>query len=662
MWIEIDIETQGEDVRISGRGSRGERPAPYTLGAEGGFDALSTFASKVGRAVRQGKPLDQAVVEIAQRIHESVFQGELRDVISRLTEASKDERLLVRLFVQDKSLQAVPWEALCKPGTAEGFLGTNPRLLMARGVHSSEPWEPREVRGAVRVLAIGPGSEVRTVDVLKEALAASIETGEIEWLEPIVGPDISAKVLYDRLRRGKTPHVVHFIGHGSVDMSGKPVLRLADDADGDEVWITAEALARELSASFYEELRLVVLEACEGAKGGALGSAAEILAKAGADAVVAHLWPVRAETARVCSAELYQSLTRAEQTQGDIGASLAAVRRTLLAQSSEAFSPVLYLRGSDSVLFNFEGRRVTKPRGKQKARNLAPALQALLEHPFTLVLGDIDEDRVALQKEFGQFLEENGDKPPEGATLSSITQRCALRFGQEVLHSLFQQALSATLSAPPPPIIDAFARLLLPGVHVTLLWRPYLERALAEKQSGRTIYAIQPSLGSGKPRIVKRAAGTTVWKMEPVMPKRFDVDNDIVILRPYGGYSAELRPIFSQPLLTEDDHFDGFVGTEGFRPPSWMEELLARPRIQPSLFLGLSSLDVRHRVFLRWLYDRRPAPKDSLAILSTQADPHEVEIWEGGAGLPGSGRIAAITEEPQQLAPLLDAYDRGGGA
>jgi len=662
MWIEIEVDAQGEDLRITGRGSRGERPAPHTLTADEGFNGFSSFASKVGRAVRQGKPIDETAVTLAQSLHEAVFRGELRDVTQRLVEASKEQPLLVRLFIQDKSLQAMPWEALCRPGTTEGFLGTNHRLLVARGVRSSEPWEPREVRGAVRVLAIGPGAEARAVESLRQALTATIEAGEVEWLDPIVGPDISAKVLFDRLRRGKTPHVVHFIGHGAIDMAGKPTLRLADDSDGEEVWITAEALARELSASFYEELRLVVLEACDGAKTGALGSAAEILGQAGADAVVAHLWPVRAETARLCSSELYKSLTGADRSSGDIGASIAATRRTLLAQSAEAFSPILFLRGSDSVLFNFEGRRVTKPGAKRQMKNLAPALHALLENPFTMVLGDIDEDRVALQKEFSQFLEDNGDKPPEGASLSVITQRCALRFGQEVLHSLFQQALSATLSAPPPPIIAAFARLINPGVHMTLLWRPYLERAVAERQPNRTIYAIQPSLGSGKPRIVKRAAGTTNWKMEAVMPKRFDVDEDIVILRPYGGYSAEPRPIFSQPLLTEDDHFDGFVGSEGLRPPSWMEELLARPRIQPSLFWGLSSLDMRHRLFLRWLYDRRPAPKDSLAILAPTADPHENEIWEGGGGLPGSGRVAAINEDSEQLAPLLEGFERGGNA
>jgi hypothetical protein len=93
-----------------------------------------------------------------------------------------------------------------------------------------------------------------------------------------------------------------------------------------------------------------------------------------------------------------------------------------------------------------------------------------------------------------------------------------------------------------------------------------------------------------------------------------------------------------------------------------MEELLSRPRIQPGLFTALSVLDFRHRMLLRWLYDQRPAPKDSLAILSPGVDAGEAEIWDSGGGLPGTGRIAAITEDPEQLAALLDAIDVGGAS
>ena len=661
MWLEIDVEANGEEVRVGGRGSRGERPSARTLAPDQGLDALQTFANKVGRAVRAGKALDPLLIEAAQAIHGEVFKGDLRDIIVRMSEATKEGRLLVRLFIHDRSLQAVPWEALCRAGTTEGFLGTDPKMLVARGVSSPDPWQPREVRGAVRVLAIAPGSDERALIALREALGPSIDAGEVEWLDPIAGPEISPRALYDRLRRGKTPHIVHFLGHGGIDMSGRPSLRMADDEDGEEVWITAEALARELSASFCEDLRLVILEACEGAKAGALGSAAEIVSKAGADAVVAHLWPVKADVARTCSAEIYRSLTGATAALGDVGASVAAARRTLLATSAEAFSPILYLRGSDSVLFNFEGRRLSKPGGKRKSRSLAPALQELLERPFTTVVGDLDEERSALRDELVRFMEENGDKVEEGSPLSTLTQRCMLRYGQEVLHSLFQQALTATMQAAPPPLMAALGRLTPPGLHITLLWRPYFERAIAEKQPGRTIYAIQPSISGsgGKPRVVKRAAGTTVWKMEPLMPRRFDTENEIVVLRLYGGYSPEARSIFSSPVLTEDDHIHGLLGAEGLRPPSWLEELLARPRIQPGLFVGLSILDWRHRMLLRWLYDQRPAPNGSLAVLALNADPSEPEIWDTGGGLPGTSRIAAIREDQDHLALLLDDVEPG---
>ncbi|AUX45928.1 uncharacterized protein SOCE26_074300 [Sorangium cellulosum] len=654
MWLELELDTKGEEVSVSGRGSRGERPPAHFLPPDDGLAALQSFANKVGRAVRSGKSLDASVVETAQALYQAVLQGELRDVLVRLGEASKDRPLLMRLFARDRALQAIPWEALCKPGTSEGFVGTDPKVLLARGVMSSEPWEPRVVRGAVRVLAIAPGSDERALAALREALGPSIDAGEVEWLDPVSGPDISPRVLFDRLRRGKSPHVLHFLGHGGIDMSGRPVLRMADDEDGEEVWMTAEALGRELSASFCAELRLVILEACEGAKAGVLGSAAELLAKAGADAVIAHLWPVKADVARTCSAEIYRALTGADRGQGDVGASVAAARRTLLSRSAEAFSPILYLRGADSVIFNFEGRRVAKPSAKRRSNNIAPALQALLEKPFTLVLGDRDEDRDVLVREITEFMRENGEEPPESMPLVALAQRCRLLYGQEVLHAIFQQASSSAL-ATPSPLVYALGRLVPPGVHFTLLWHPHLERAIAEKQPDRTIYLIQPSQlrSTIKPRVVKRAAGASAWKMELGMPARFDFSNDIVVLRMYGGYSPEPRPVFSPPLLTEDDHVLGFLEAGG-RPPTWLEELLARPRILPGLLVGLSILEIRHRMQLRWLYDNRRAPKDTLAILTPADGPRDPEFWESGDVLPGSGRIAPIVEDPTQLAALLD--------
>jgi hypothetical protein len=315
------------------------------------------------------------------------------------------------------------------------------------------------------------------------------------------------------------------------------------------------------------------------------------------------------------------------------------------------------------VIFNFEGRRVTRPGGKRKSKTLAPALQSLLEKPFTLVLGDAEEDRATLRRALEEFMHANGDDGAIGLPLGVLTQRCALQFGQDVLHSLFQQALQGAQKLPPSPLA-AVMRLIPSGVHISLMWQPFLERAIAEMQPNRTIYAIQPSLVSsgGKPRTVKRAAGATAWKMEPMIPKRFDLENDIVVLHMYGGYSPEPRPIFSQPLLTEDDHIHGFLGTDGFRPPDWMLEILAQPRSRPGWFVGLSVLDMRHRMLLHWLYDQRPAPEGSLALLQPSSDPKEPEIWNNGSGLPGTARIAVVTEDLEQLAPLLLDNAAAGGA
>jgi hypothetical protein len=234
-------------------------------------------------------------------------------------------------------------------------------------------------------------------------------------------------------------------------------------------------------------------------------------------------------------------------------------------------------------------------------------------------------------------------------------QHCAMRYSVDVLHSIFQTATLEQMQGPPPPFAEAMGRLVPPGVHITLLWQPHLERAIAAAQPQRTIYVIQPSLrSSGKARVIKRPAGAAAWKMEAAMPGRIDFNNDILVLRIYGGYSAEARPIFSQPLLTEDDHL---FSLKNF---GWLEELLSQPRTRPGLFAGLSLRKWRHRMLLRWLYDERPPPKDSLALVSPVADPNEPAIWDSGGWLEGAGRVAVVTEELSQVAALLlDAAAEG---
>jgi hypothetical protein len=664
--MDIELTLDADTLLVSARGSRMEsvqHRSSVTL------QQLEAFTQRVGRAVQAGAGLDPDALEQARALHQAILQGKVAELAARLREVAPAGALLQRLMIRDGRLQAVPWEALRGEDGAEDFWGVRPRTLLARGADSSEPWEPREIRGAVKLLAIAPSGGESALHNLQRALKDSIDAGEIEWLEPIAGARAGKRYLFEQLSRSQSPHILHFLGHGGV-RAGQPVLLLGDDQDDDEAWITAETLARELELRLGEDLRLVVLEACEGARPGIFGSAAEILARR-TDAVVAHLWPVRADVARTCSRQFYQVLAGArpqDRNGGDVVASVLAARSSLLGDSAEAFSPVLYLRGSESTIFDFpRSRRVSPPRHVPvagAAANLAPALRALLQQPFSLVLGDNDhraEDKAALRAQVERFLREDGDTGIRDASLGVLAQRCLLRFGKEKLYELFQEALIDTLSEPCPRLVASLARVLRPGVHVTLLWRPLLESAVAEQQPGRTIHVIQPPLlgGAERPRVFVRAANASKWQKQQYVPGQLDLDADIVILRLYGGYPPERQPIFTSALITEDDHIHGLIGMEGLRPPAWSTELMAWLRMRPALFANLSVLQWQHRMLLHWLYDRHPAPGNSVAVLDPATDPVEQEIWQRGGGLPGQSRIAALSQDTDVLADALDAFAAG---
>jgi CHAT domain-containing protein len=665
VWMDIELTLDADTLQVSASGSRKEwvqHRSEVTL------QQLEQFTQRVGRAVQAGTGLDADTLEQARALHHAILQGKVAELAARLHEAGRAGTLLQRLMMRDGRLQAVPWEALCGPDGSEDFWGVRPRTLLARGAGSSEPCEPREIRGAVKLLAVAPSSDESALHNLERALKDSIDAGEIEWLEPIAGARAGKRYLFEQLGRSRSPHILHFLGHGGV-RADEPVLLLGDDQEDEDAWVKAETLARWLAHNFGDDLRLVVLEACEGARSGTFGSAAEILTRQGVDAVMAHLWPVRAEVARTCSRQFYQVLAGAgpeNRGAGDVVASLVAARSSLLGDSAEAFSPVLYLRGSESTIFDFPQNRRVSPPGPASATTgaaagLAPALRALLQQRFSLVLGDNDhraDDKAALRAQIERFLSEDGDSRIRDASLDALAERCLLRFGKEKLYELFQEALIDTLGEPCPRLVTALARVLRPGVHVTLLWRPLLESAVADQQPGRTVHVIQPPLlgGAERPRVFVRAANASRWQKQQYAPGQLDLDADIVILRLYGGYPPERQPIFTSAMITEDDHIHGLIGMEGLRPPAWSTELMAWLRMRPALFANLSVLQWQHRMLLHWLYDRHPAPGGSVVALDPAADPVEQEIWQRGGGLPGQSRIAALCQDADSLADALDAF------
>jgi hypothetical protein len=614
----------------------------------------------VKAAASHGAPVKQPAR--AQELYQALFREGLQEVLSQLHGADDSAPILLRINPADLDLHAIPWEALCRPGTTLDFLGTSPKLCIARGASSTKSWKPCRVQGAVRLLVVSPSDE-HAPDRLRAVLHPSIEAGEIEWLTPLTGAHASRAYLLQRLRYKPFPHILHFIGHGGLDETGNPTLRLADK-DGQESWLKVELLAKELEPLFHDELRLVVLEACEGARPGTLSSAASLLAQAGAGAVVAHLWPVRADVARRCSMTFYRSLTGTATHEGDVARSLNDARRTVLAdfdESAEAFSPVLYLRGHDSDLFDFQGRKLRTPGPPAPAaadasvEPVASALRELLQQPCSLLLGEHGNHT---QEEFRQTLHEELQGTPRAASealpMSALAQRYALQFGDDALDTQFQTTFQK--AQPALPLVEALARQLGPGVHITLLRSPILEDALIKHQPQMPLYVLQPSRSGDRSVLALQHVVGQGWVQLKKPPESFNPQRETIVLRLYRGYlpNRALGP----PLLTEDDFLQGVRDLDSLLPPGLATVVQGALARRTALLLGLSLLSWDHRHLIHNLFRRRPLPEGS-TVLCEPGDS-EADAWQLGRGLPGGEGVRLLQAAFTALAGHLGAREAGG--
>ena len=153
------------------------------------------------------------------------------------------------------------------------------------------------------------------------------------------------------MRRGPW-HIFHFIGHGGFDRcTDEGLIALADD-QGRQQLLPASDLAR-LLADHYP-LRLVLLNACEGARGSELdiySSTAAILVRRGLAAVLAMQYAITDRAAVEFSRVFYEAL--ADGLPVDTAATEARIAVNLaVANSLEWGTPVLFMRSPDGVLFD----------------------------------------------------------------------------------------------------------------------------------------------------------------------------------------------------------------------------------------------------------------------------------------------------------------------
>jgi len=188
--------------------------------------------------------------------------------------------------------------------------------------------------------------------------------GEEEWgklneaLQDLAGRGM---VQVDRLETGTLAalqrplrlhdyHVLHFVGHGGYDEDAKDGALALEGADGSTRLVTGRDLGLMLRG--HRSLRLVVLNACEGARSAPddpFSGVAQALVRQGVPAVIAMQFEISDPAALVFSQSLYQAIADGFP----IDLAMVEARRAMFAEGNEVewATPVLYLRAPDGHVF-----------------------------------------------------------------------------------------------------------------------------------------------------------------------------------------------------------------------------------------------------------------------------------------------------------------------
>ena len=299
---------------------------------------------------------DEGAVELfGMRLFDAIFAPPVGTLLRRCLDAVErtGEGLRIRLRLNDTpELADLPWEFLYAADLGR-FLALSDRSPVLRYVEQDEPISALAVSPPLTLLAVvcDPGGDFEPLNVEQEwtrlqQAVANAEVGHVLRLERLATPTLSA--LQDRLRAGEI-HLVHFIGHGYFDEeTDEGGLVLLDEAGAGTI-VPAKRLAGMVHD--HAALRLVFLNACEGARGGRtlFGGVAQKLVQQGVPAVVGMQFEIGDRAAVTLAQEFYESVAAGLP----VDTAVAEARKAVYAAGDNRAwaTPVLFSRSPDNRLF-----------------------------------------------------------------------------------------------------------------------------------------------------------------------------------------------------------------------------------------------------------------------------------------------------------------------
>ena len=349
---------------------------------------------------------------IARAVGQALFTALFHDGILRLYEESlrkaaslPDIGLLLRFEIEEPRLAALPWELLYDPRGSGRYISCYSITPIVRAL--PPPYQdvpPPITTQPLRMLCMvaNPGDQVklnieREKQHLHAALRSLIDDGSIEvhWVDGQNWRDLQDKL------RGKAWHIFHFIGHGGFEeqTEGGTGLLSFEDGSGHTQSLTAAQVAQLLGGT--TSLRLVVLNACEGARGNSQdifsSTATTLLSQCHhLAAVLAMQYEITDDAALEFTRTFYTALAAKASVETAVTEARVAigieVRKTL-----EWGTPVLYTRSPRSVLFTFEdGERKAVGERLFTCRDHHAAIRTIAWSPDGMSVASGDDDGLVL--------------------------------------------------------------------------------------------------------------------------------------------------------------------------------------------------------------------------------------------------------------------------
>jgi hypothetical protein len=322
---------------------------------------LENFVLRMGRPRSGMRRIDspemQAAKDLGRQLFTKVFSGEVNSCYLRSYDQVRNQNkgLRVRLHINVPEFNNLPWEFLYNPQFGQ-FVALSHNTPIIRYIELPYTTRALPVQTPLKILVMISSPEgypplniEEEWEKLNRTLKPLIDKGLVV-LEKLESPTLSA--LQRKLRRDRV-HILHYIGHGKYFEDKQDGMLLLEDENQRGRPTSGQHMGAILHDHYH--LRLVVLNACEGARTSAedpYAGVAQTLVRQGIPAVLAMQFEIFEDAAMTFAEEFYSAVV----DNYPVDAALSEARKAIFASSNDVEwgTPVLFMRTQDGVLFRPE--------------------------------------------------------------------------------------------------------------------------------------------------------------------------------------------------------------------------------------------------------------------------------------------------------------------